>query len=386
MFNTIEEAVSDIKKGKMVIVVDDESRENEGDLVMAADKCRAEDLNYMITKAKGLVCVPVSREQADNLALVPMTSENTEAQGTAFSVSVDKLVGTTTGISAAERAKTARALANPDSKPADFRRPGHIFPLIARPGGVLQRAGHTEAAVDLARIAGLNPAGTICEIIQSDGTMARLPQLTEFAEREGLKIISVEELIHWRALRENFVKEEASARLSTRWGSFECRAYTDPYGPDPSLVYIALIKGDISGPEPVLTRVHSECFTGNLLGSLDCDCCDKLHEAMIMIEKEGRGILVYIRRGLGRDEILANLKAAGNGEHGSGANTSSAMREYGTGAQILSRLGVHKMRLITNTPAKIKGLAGWGLEITEHVPLLTHPIADVAFSAALHSA
>ena len=277
MFNTIEEAIADIKAGKMIIVADDENRENEGDLVMAADFCRPEDINFMITKARGLVCVPISCAQAQRLGLEPMVEHNTDAHCTAFTVSVDKLHGTTTGISAAERATTARALADPKSIGGDFRKPGHIFPLTARPGGVLQRAGHTEAAVDITRLAGLNPAGVICEIMNEDGTMARLPQLLEFAAREGLKIISVEELIRYRVMREKFVKKEVTVPMPTQWGDFVCHAYTSPYGDNPGAVHIALVKGDISGDEPVLVRVHSECFTGDLLGSLRCDCGPQLH-------------------------------------------------------------------------------------------------------------
>lgn len=375
MFNKIEDAIEDIKQGKMVIVVDDENRENEGDLVIAAEMCRTEDINFMIKYARGLVCVPIGAEQADRLNLTHMVERNTDRHCTAFTVTVDH-IDTTTGISAAERAVTARALVSPTARPEDFRRPGHIFPLRAQQGGVLKRAGHTEAAVDLARFAGYREGGVICEIMNEDGSMARLPQLLEFAEKHRLKIISVEDLIHYRVMREKFVRREVSVNMPTAWGDFTCHAFTSPYGDNPGAVHVALVKGEVGGVDDVLVRVHSECFTGDVLGSYRCDCGSQLHQAMQMVEHEGRGVILYMRqegRGIG---LLAKLKAYKLQEEGMDTVEANAalgfapdLRDYGIGAQILRDLGIRKFRLMTNNPVKIIGLEGYGLEVSGRVPI-----------------
>lgn len=380
VLSPIEEALEDLKKGKMVIVVDDANRENEGDLVLPAELCRAEDINFMTRYGRGLVCVPISQELATKFGLELMVEKSSDPQGTAFTISVDAKVGTTTGISAEERALTARLLANPNAGPEDFRRPGHMFPLIARNGGVLKRAGHTEAAVDLAKHAGFQPAGVICEIMNEDGTMARLPQLAVFAKKHGLKIISIEDLIRYRRLRDKLVRLEATVHLPTAFGDFIAKAYRFVLDEDKDRVHLALVKGEVAGVDDVLVRVHSECFTGDCLGSLRCDCGPQLHKAMQMIEQEGRGVLLYMRqegRGIG---LLPKLKAYELQEKGLDTVEANAalgfpadLRDYGVGAQILADLGLHRIRLMTNNPKKIIGLEGYGLVVSERVPILVEP-------------
>jgi 3,4-dihydroxy 2-butanone 4-phosphate synthase/GTP cyclohydrolase II len=359
----------------MVIVVDDANRENEGDVVMAAESCTAEKMNFLVRHARGLVCCPLAPDIAERLRLDLMVERNTDLHGTAFTVSVDAMADTTTGISAEDRAVTVRRLAAPASVPGDFRRPGHVFPLIAKPGGVLKRAGHTEAAVDLARLAGCGGAGAICEVLNEDGTMARLPQLLGFASRHGLKIISVADLIKYRLSMEHLVTCEAEVELPTAYGDF--RGYAYRYLPDDeSLVHLALVKGDVRSPDSVLVRVHSECLTGDTFGSLRCDCGQQLHQAMDKIEREGAGVILYLRqegRGIG---LLAKLKAYELQERGLDTEDANIalgyppdLRDYGVGAQILLDLGIKKIRLMTNNPRKVVGLEGYGLEITERVQL-----------------
>jgi 3,4-dihydroxy 2-butanone 4-phosphate synthase/GTP cyclohydrolase II len=332
-------------------------------------------MNFFVRYARGLVCVPLVPEIADRLGLDLMVEHNTDMHGTAFTISVDARDLTTTGISAPERAATVRRLADPTVTPADFRKPGHIFPLIARPGGVLKRTGHTEAAVDLARLAGLHGAGAICEILNEDGTMARLPQLMEFAVTHGLKIVSVADLIKFRLAREKLVTKEVTVKLPTEYGDFMVHAYR--YAPDnDDLVHLALVKGDVSSVDSVLVRVHSECLTGDTFGSLRCDCGSQLHSSMKMIEEEGVGVVLYLRqegRGIG---LLAKLKAYKLQEHGLDTQDANIalgfppdLRDYGVGAQILVDLGIKRIKLITNNPRKMIGLEGYGLEITERVPL-----------------
>lgn len=375
--NTIDEAIEDFRKGKFVIVVDDEDRENEGDLIIAAEKITAEDVNFMLKYARGVLCAPTTISRCKELELPHQVDDNTSLLGTPFTVTIDKIEGCSTGVSAADRAATIRALADPDSTPQTFGRPGHVNPLYAQDKGVLRRAGHTEAAIDLARLAGLYPAGALMEIMNEDGTMARLPQLRTFADEHNLKLISIHDLIVYRLKEESIVEKGVEVNMPTEHGQFRLIPFRQKSN---GLEHVALFKGTWKEDEPILVRVHSSCATGDIFGSMRCDCGEQLHKAMQMIEKEGKGVIVYLNqegRGIGLMEKMKAYKLQEDGMDTVDANIClghlADERDYGVGAQILRELGVHNMRLMTNNPVKRIGLEAYGLKIVENVPIEITP-------------
>jgi 3,4-dihydroxy 2-butanone 4-phosphate synthase/GTP cyclohydrolase II len=378
---TVPEAIEYIRNGRMIIIVDDEDRENEGDLMIASEKVTPETINFMATHARGLICVSLTEERSNELDLPLMVSDNTSHYETPFTVSVDARKNTTTGISAFDRAETVKCLIDPASKPSDLAKPGHIFPLRARGGGVLVRAGQTEASLDLARLAGLNPSGVICEIMNDDGTMSRMPQLKKFSLKFDIPIITIEEIIKYRIRKETLVVQESEATLPTQWGPFTIKAFVDEINKE---THVALVHGDVDTDEPVMVRVHSQCLTGDTFGSLKCDCGSQLDNAMRMIKKEKCGVLLYLLnqegRGIGLVHKLKAYKLQENGMDTVEANLELGFKEdqrdYGIGAQILRALGLKKLRLITNNPSKYIALSGYGLEIVERVQIEVEPTPE----------